>query len=173
MLLDLFPELIRGGPELSTELLHLIKNSLRNVLGMFEALQFLRFWVYRKISLDFFIELIRGGGDQNSQQNFWSWKNHPFEIFWVFLKYCSFLDFVVIEKCLPLCLWNFLGMFKVLQFLGFWVCRKMLSEFVVELIPGGPELSTELLHLTKNSLRHFLGMFKAQKLLGFWVYRKI
>ena len=51
-----------GIPELSTELLDLKKNLLQNCLGMFKVLQFLRFWVYRKILLDFFVELIRGGG---------------------------------------------------------------------------------------------------------------
>ena len=49
------------GPELLTELLHLTKHSLWNFLGVFKALQFLRFWVYQKILLDFFVELIRGG----------------------------------------------------------------------------------------------------------------
>ena len=61
MLLDFFPEFIRGGPELSTELVHLTKKSRRNFFGMFKGLQFLRFWVYRKILLDFFVELTRGG----------------------------------------------------------------------------------------------------------------
>ena len=37
----------------------------------------------------------------------------------------------------------------------------MLLELFLELIWGGTDLSTELLHLTKNSLRNFLGMFKA------------
>ena len=32
----------------------------------------------------------------------------------------------------------------------------MLLEFFLELIRGGPELSTELLHWTKSSLRNFL-----------------
>ena len=61
MLLEFFPELIRGGPELSTELVHSTKNSLRNFSGMFKGLQFLGFWVYWKILLDFIVELIRGG----------------------------------------------------------------------------------------------------------------
>ena len=61
MLLAFFLELIRGGPELSTELLHLTKNSLRNFLGMFKALQFLRFRAYRKFLLDSFVKLIWGG----------------------------------------------------------------------------------------------------------------
>ena len=67
----------------------------------------------------------------------------------------------------------FLGMFKVLQFLGFWVYRKILLDLFPELIRGGPELSTELLHLTKNSLRNYLGISKALQFLRFWVYRKI
>ena len=68
-----------GGPELSTELLHLTKNSLWNFLGMFKALQFLRFWVYQKILLDFFVELIRG--EQNSEQNCWIWNKIPPKFF--------------------------------------------------------------------------------------------
>ena len=147
MLVEFFLELIRGGPELWTELLHLTRNSLRYFLGMFKALQFLRFWVYRKILLDIFLVFIRGGGEQNSQQNCWIKK----------------------KKSLR----NFLGMFKVLYFLRFWVYRKILLEFCLELIRGGPELSTELLHLTKNSLWNFLGMFKALQFLRFWVYQKI
>ena len=64
MLLELFLELIRGGPELSTEILHLTINSIRNFLVMSKALQFLGFRVYRKILQDFFVELIRGGGNR-------------------------------------------------------------------------------------------------------------
>ena len=59
MLPEFFLELIWGGPELSPELLHLSKNSLWNFFGMFKDLQFLRFRVYQKILLDFFVELIR------------------------------------------------------------------------------------------------------------------
>ena len=74
-----FPRTHPGGLELSTELLHLAKNSLWNFLGMFKALQFLRFWAYRKILLDFFVELIRR--EQNSQQNCWNWKKIPSKFF--------------------------------------------------------------------------------------------
>ena len=97
MLLQFFLELIWGGPELTTELLHLTKNSLWNFLGMFKALQFLWFRVYQKILLDFFVELI--WGKENSEQNCCIWKKNSSEIFWVYLKYCSFLDFEFIEKC--------------------------------------------------------------------------
>ena len=146
MLLEFFPELIRGGPELSTELVHSTKNSLRNFLGMFKVLQILGFWVYRKMLQEFFPELIRGGPEPSTELSHltkklpskffgyvWSsavsWilslsqnftrlfcithpggirtlnrtfgfeKKNPFKIFWVCLKYCSFLDFDVIEKC--------------------------------------------------------------------------
>ena len=37
----------------------------------------------------------------------------------------------------------------------------MLLQFFLELISGGPELWTELLYLTENSLWNFLGMFNA------------
>ena len=98
MLIEFCLELIRDGPELSTELLHLTKNSLWNFLGMFKALQFLRFWVYQKILLDFFVELIWGGTELSTELLDLKKKN-PSEIFWVCLKYCSFLDFKFIEKC--------------------------------------------------------------------------
>ena len=38
MLLDFFVDVIRGGTELSTELLDLKKKSLRNFSGMFKVL---------------------------------------------------------------------------------------------------------------------------------------
>ena len=64
---------------------------------MFEALQFFRFWVYRKILPDFFVELIRGRTELSSEV-FDSDKKNPLEIFWVWLKYCSSVDFEFIEK---------------------------------------------------------------------------
>ena len=67
MLVELFLELIRGGLELSTELLHSTKNSIWNFLNMFKALQFLRFWVYQKILLGFFEELIWGGTELSAE----------------------------------------------------------------------------------------------------------
>ena len=97
MLLKFCLELFRGGPELSTELLHLTKNSLWNFLDMFKALQFLLFWVYQKILLDFFVELTWGGTELSTE--LLDLKKNPFEIFWVCSKYCSFLDFEFIEKC--------------------------------------------------------------------------
>ena len=84
MLLKFRLELIRGGPELSTELLHLTKNSLWNFLAMFKALQFLRFWVYQKILLDFFVELI--GGEEISEQNCWIRKKKIFSKFFGYLQ---------------------------------------------------------------------------------------
>ena len=59
MSIDFFVELFRGGSELSTELLGLKRISLRNFLGRFKVLQFLGFWVYRKMLLDFLVGLIR------------------------------------------------------------------------------------------------------------------
>ena len=56
-----------------------------------------------------------------------------------------------------ICLRNFLGMFKVLKFLGFGVCGKLLPDFFVELIRGGTELSTELLDLKKKIPSKFFG----------------
>ena len=78
--------------------------------------------------LELFLELIRGG-DQNSQQNSWIKKKNSLR--------------------------NFLGMFKVLQFLGFGVYRKMLLEFFTELICGAPELSTELVELPLKNFANF------------------
>ena len=67
MLLEFFLVLIRGGPDLSTELLHGTKSFLRNFSGMFKALQLLRFRVYRKILLDIFLEFIRGGTELSTE----------------------------------------------------------------------------------------------------------
>ena len=72
--------------------------------------------------LEFFLELIRGG--QNSQENSCIKRKVTFEIF--------------------------LGMFKALQFLRFWVNRKILQDIFLELIRAGTELSRELLDLNKN-----------------------
>ena len=75
-------------------------------------------------------------GNQNSQQNSCIERKVPFEIF--------------------------LGMFKALQFLRFWVYRKNLQDIFLELIRGvgRTEISTELLDLKKKSPRNFLGMFE-------------
>ena len=97
MLLEFFTELIRGGPELSTELVHLTKNSLRKFFGMFKGLQFLGFWVYWKILRDFIVKLIRGGTELSTV--LLDLKKNAFEIFCVCLKYCSFLNFEFIAKC--------------------------------------------------------------------------
>ena len=85
MLLQFFLQLIWGGPEISTELLHLTKNSLWNFLGLFKALQFLRYRVYQKILLYFFVELIWGGTDLSTELLDLKKKN-PSEIFCVCLK---------------------------------------------------------------------------------------
>ena len=47
---------------------------------------------------DFFPELIRGGGDQNSQQNSCIWRKISIEVFWIILKLCSSFDFEFTEK---------------------------------------------------------------------------
>ena len=87
-----------GGPELSTELLHLTKISLWNFLGMFKSLQFLRFRIHQKILLDFFVELI-WGGNRTLNRTVGFEKKNPSEIFWLCSMYCIFLDFEFIEKC--------------------------------------------------------------------------
>ena len=92
-----FPSTQPGGPDLSTELLPGTKSLLRNFSGMFKALQLHRFWVYRKILLDIFLEFIRGGTELSAE--LLDLKKNPFEIFWLCSKYCSFLDFEFIEKC--------------------------------------------------------------------------
>ena len=103
MLLDFFRELIWGGTELSTELLHLTKNSLLNFLGMFKALQFLRFWVYQKILVDFFVELISGVTELLTE--LLDLKQNPSEIFWVSLKFLGFWVYrkMLLEFFLELC----------------------------------------------------------------------
>ena len=97
MLLEFFPELIRVDENSQQYCCIQQKNSLRNFLGMFKALQFLRLWVYRKILLDFIVELIRGRSELSTE--LLDLKKNPFEIFWVCSKYCSFLDFEFVEKC--------------------------------------------------------------------------
>ena len=125
MLREFFAELIRGRPVLPTELLDLKKNSLQNFLGMFKVLQFLGFWVYRKMLRAIIVELVRGVGGPELSTEFLDLKKNSLQIFWVF---------------------------EVLQFLGFWVYRILLREFFAELIRGGPELSSELVELpTKNT----------------------
>ena len=47
--------------------------------------------------LDFFVDVIRGGTELATE--LLDWKKKIFEIFWVCLKYCSFLDFEFIETC--------------------------------------------------------------------------
>ena len=111
MLQDFFVERIPGGLELPTELLKKIFS------GSFKVLKFLGFWVYRKMLLEFFAELTRGGRELLIEFLDLKKKN-PFEIVWVCLKYCSFLEVVY---------------------------RKILLHFFVEDIRGGrAELSTEL-----------------------------
>ena len=188
MLLEFCLELIRGGPELSTELLHLTKNSLWNFLGMFKALQFLRFWVYQKILLDFFVELICGGTELSTELLYSKKK--------IFSKFFEYVQSTVVSWILSLSknvtrviprthprwgpelstellhltknsLWNFLGMFIALQFLRFWIYQKILLDFSVELIWGGTELSTELLDLKKNFSKFFWVRLKYCSFLDF------
>ena len=68
MLLEFFPQLIRGDQNSQQYCCIWQKNSLRNFLGMFKVLHFLRFWVYWKILLDFIVELIRGGTELSTDR---------------------------------------------------------------------------------------------------------
>ena len=81
-------------------------------------IEFLGFWVYRKMPRKFFVELMGGGGGRTLNRT------------------------VGHEK---ISLRNFLSMFKVLRFVRFWFHRKMSQYFFIELIRGVLELSTEIL----------------------------
>ena len=99
----------------------------------------------------------RGGGGDILNRTLGFRKKNPSKIFRACLTLCSSLDFEFIENCRQTFLANssrrgrggsqlstelvdlkkitfkiFLGMFILLQFVGFWVHRKMLQDFFVE-----------------------------------------
>ena len=62
-----FSQNLSGGTRTLNRTLGFKKNSLRNFLGTSKVLQFLGFCVYRKMLLEFFAELIRGGPELSTE----------------------------------------------------------------------------------------------------------